>query len=63
LRCCDQGGCWKSRTLPIGDGDPKDEELCVDVVGVLPRCMHMITAEDVIRAVERYYDGGALAPL
>ena len=33
LRCCDQGGCWKSRTLPLGDGDPKDEELCVDVVG------------------------------
>jgi ADP-heptose:LPS heptosyltransferase len=63
LRCCDQGGCWKSRTVAIGDGDPKDQELCVDVVGELPRCMHMITAADVIRAVERYYAGGALAPL
>lgn len=63
LRCCDQGGCWKSRTLPLGDGDPKDEELCVDVVDALPRCMHMITAQDVIRAIRRYYEGGALAPL
>jgi ADP-heptose:LPS heptosyltransferase len=63
LRCCDQGGCWKSRTLPLGDGDPKDQELCVDVVGTLPRCMHMITAADVVHAVERYYEGGALPPL
>ena len=35
----------------------------MDVVGELPRCMDMITAEDVIRAIERYYDGGLLPPL
>jgi ADP-heptose:LPS heptosyltransferase len=63
LRCCDQGGCWKSRTRPLGDGDPKDQELCVDVVGELPRCMDMITSKDVIHAIERYYEGGALPPL
>jgi ADP-heptose:LPS heptosyltransferase len=63
LRCSDQGGCWKSRTLPLGDGDPKDQELCVDVVVDQPRCMHMITVDDVIRAIERYYDGGLLPPL
>jgi hypothetical protein len=63
LLCCDNGGCWKSRTFPIGDGDPKDKELCLDVVGRLPRCMDMITAKDVIRAMDRYYDGGALPPL
>jgi ADP-heptose:LPS heptosyltransferase len=62
LRCCDQGGCWKSRVVALGDGDPKDQELCVDVVGELPRCMHMITSADVVRAVERYYEGGALPP-
>ena len=30
-RCCDNGGCWKSRTRALGDGDSKDapEELCV----------------------------------
>jgi ADP-heptose:LPS heptosyltransferase len=59
LACCDNGGCWKSRVLPLGDGDDKDrpEELCVDVVGTLPRCMDMITADDVIRRVELYLSG------
>ena len=62
LACCDNGGCWKSRTLPLGDGDSKDEELCVDVVGTLPRCMDMIGADEVIRRIELYYRGGANAP-
>jgi ADP-heptose:LPS heptosyltransferase len=62
LRCCDAGGCWKSRTLPLGDGDDKDrpEHLCVDVVGALPRCMDMITPEEVARRIAWYLDGGAL---
>jgi hypothetical protein len=36
LRCCDDGGCWKSRAVPLGDGAEKDrpEALCVDVVGL-----------------------------
>lgn len=61
LRCCDNGGCWKSRTVPLGDGDEKDhpDQLCVDVVGSLPRCMDMITADEVIRRIELYFDGGA----
>lgn len=62
LCCCDNGGCWKSRTVPLGDGDYKDgpDELCVDVVGDLPRCMDMITAEEVIRRIEWYFEGGAI---
>jgi hypothetical protein len=32
LRCCDNGGCWKARTVPLGDGDPRDSSLCADVV-------------------------------
>lgn len=62
LRCCDNGGCWKSRTLPLGDGDIKDRpsELCVYPVGDLPKCMDMISADEVIRKIEMYYDGGAL---
>jgi ADP-heptose:LPS heptosyltransferase len=62
LLCCDNGGCWKSRTLPLGDGDVNDrpDALCVDVVGHLPRCMDMIPAEEVIRRVELYFQGGAL---
>ncbi|NNE93487.1 MAG: ADP-heptose--LPS heptosyltransferase [Verrucomicrobiales bacterium] len=60
LRCCDNGGCWKGRTKPLGDGDEKDkpENLCVDVVGELPRCMDMIRPEDVIRRIELYLEGG-----
>ncbi|MDK2744433.1 MAG: hypothetical protein NDI90_16145 [Nitrospira sp. BO4] len=62
LRCCDHGGCWKSRVVPLGDGDEKDapEHCCVDVVETLPRCMDLITAEDVIRAIEVYFAGGAI---
>ncbi|MEZ5288318.1 MAG: glycosyltransferase family 9 protein [Vicinamibacterales bacterium] len=65
LACCDNGGCWKSRVIPLGDGDAKDrpEDLCVDPIGPLPRCMDLITAEDVIRRVELYFAGGALPPI
>ncbi len=56
LPCCDNGGCWKSRTYPLGDGEPADQSLCVDPVesSRLPRCLHEITTEDVVRAVEKY---------
>ncbi len=62
LRCCDDGGCWKSRTFPLGDGDQKDrpEDLCLDTVGSLPRCMDMITADEVIRRIELYFEGASL---
>jgi hypothetical protein len=62
LRCCDSGGCWKSRTVPLGDGSEQDhpDKLCVDVVDGLPRCMEMITAAEVAARVERYFLGGAL---
>jgi len=64
LWCCDHGGCWKSRITPLGDGDEKDGEqhLCVDPVGGLPRCMDMITPEQVIDRVELYLRGGATRP-
>ena len=34
LPCCDHGGCWKSRVVPLGDNDPKDNlnKLCTHVV-------------------------------
>jgi len=60
LACCDNGGCWKSRVVPLGDGDEKDrpENLCVDVVDGLQRCMDMISVNDVVRAIESYFIGG-----
>jgi ADP-heptose:LPS heptosyltransferase len=59
LRCCDEGGCWKSRIVPLNDGDVKDRDLCENPVllasgTTIPRCMDMITASDVIRSIERY---------
>lgn len=67
LSCCQEGGCWKSRCQLVGDGDPKDRsELCEQPVQVrtdlrIPRCLDMITAEDVIRRIEMYYEGGAMS--
>lgn len=62
LPCCVQQGCWRARTVKLGDGDARDSEndLCVDVVDGLPRCMDMITAAEVIRRIESYFDGGAV---
>jgi ADP-heptose:LPS heptosyltransferase len=65
LRCCDNGGCWRSRVVPLGDGDEKDlpEHCCVDVVDGLPRCMDLVTTADVSRAIEIYFNGGAISYL
>ena len=96
LRCCDHGGCWKSRTVPLGDGDKKDDpdKLCTNVVHLrepslsymrspkapipahaaadaparstedfLPRCLDMITAEEVIRRISLYFEGSAVSHL
>lgn len=65
LDCCDDGGCWKSRCQPLNDGDPKDNDLCMQPVQVspelqIPRCMHMLSPDDVIRRIEIYFKGGAL---
>lgn len=62
LPCCDNGGCWKSRTVPLGDGDYRDNSLCVSPVitrrsraeAPLPQCMDMISPADAIIAIERY---------
>jgi len=61
LRCCEKGGCWKDRVVPLRDGDPRDRpgSLCVDVIHGLPRCMDMITPDEVIQRIERYFVAGA----
>jgi ADP-heptose:LPS heptosyltransferase len=62
LPCCQRGGCWRSRTQPLGDGDVRDRrrDLCLETVGELPRCMDMIPAAEVIRRIHLYFAGGAL---
>lgn len=61
LPCCDHGGCWKSRVEPLGDDEEKDRSICLHPVALssgvkLPKCLDMITAMDVIRAVEKYLE-------
>ncbi|MEX2119304.1 MAG: FkbM family methyltransferase [Pirellulales bacterium] len=66
LPCCSSGGCWKSRCQLVGDGDQKDRtDVCERPVQLtaelrIPSCMQMISAADVIRRIEMYYEGGAL---
>jgi len=69
MPCCDDGGCWKSRVVPLGDGDEKDKSnLCLKptempykgVEQAIPTCMASITPDDVIRAIERFYEGSVL---
>ena len=51
LPCCDYGGCWISRATPLGDGDHKDKNTCLNVVKhgdeMIPRCMQMIRPDHV----------------
>jgi len=61
LPCCDQGGCWKSRVIPLGDGDDKDKSLCLSPVMLedgqwIAQCMFMIEVDDVARIISRYMD-------
>ena len=62
LPCCANGGCWRSRVYPIGDMDEKDrlENVCVNVVGSLPKCLDMIRPQTVIERIEMYFEGGAI---
>ena len=65
LSCCADGGCWRSRCQTVGDGDQKDRRnVCVMPEQVtpelkIPRCMQMITPQDVIRRIELYHEGDA----
>jgi len=54
LPCCATGGCWRNRSVPLGDGKDTAHRLCVDTVNNLPRCMHMITPEQVVEAIRSY---------
>ena len=73
LPCSDCGGCWKSRANKIGDGDTKDndDELCLYPEEInyeykngkklnIARCINLIKPQDIIRAIETYYEGGVL---
>ncbi len=48
LHCCDQGGCWKSRVVPLGDKDSKDE--------LSKLCTHVVHLRDPARSFRRKTD-------
>ncbi len=55
LDCCATGGCWKARTVPLGDGSPLDkpESLCRNVTRQgMPKCMEMISVGQVCELIQ-----------
>lgn len=59
LPCCDNGGCWKSRTIPLNDGDEKDGSLCLHPTQTpsgqtVPLCMDRITTDMVVARILDY---------
>lgn len=62
LPCCDNGGCWRSRVEPLGDGDAKDKSLCIYRVKsaisgkVIQKCMDMIYPEQIALLVRQYLE-------
>jgi ADP-heptose:LPS heptosyltransferase len=65
LPCCALEGCWKSRTVKLYDGAEQDNEdkLCLNPVPTpvpSPRCMALVTAEQVAESILSFYEGGVL---
>jgi ADP-heptose:LPS heptosyltransferase len=64
LSCC-LTPCWRSRVVPLNDGDHKDTELCYQPIPLgsetVQRCMSLITPGDVVRAIERYLSGDVIS--
>lgn len=65
LECCAHGGCWRDRTIPLGDGDERDdpEHLCAQPVNDVPACMDLIRACDVTQRIDLYLRSGAFSYL
>lgn len=63
LDCCKTRACWRSRVVPLGDGNQNDKSLCDAPVQNLLRpvgkCMTLIKPGDVIGAIERVHFGNA----
>ena len=57
LDCCQSTACWKSRVVPLRDGDPKDTSLCLwPVMGMTrptAKCMATIRPDEVLSILER----------
>lgn len=62
LPCCALSSCWKMHVTSTTD--PEKKSLCDrpvwDGEGWYPRCLEMVTADEVCRAIQGYYRGGRL---
>jgi hypothetical protein len=63
--CAKFQSCWRSRIVPLNDGDKKDKRCCelpmVDHNNLpVAKCMFDIKPEQVIQAIESYYNNGVL---
>ena len=61
LKCSKRGACWKSRITRLNDGSKQDMSICVNPVvaksgQVIPRCLDMITVDEVVRRIDLYLD-------
>lgn len=61
MDCCATGGCWKARTIPLQKDPKHNKSLCSHTVKTQGRtvqqCMENITSQDMIRAIEKYFEG------
>ena len=65
LECCKVQACWRSRIVPLNDGDKKDKRCCempmVDSDGTdIAKCMLQIKPHHVIECIEDWIDGGII---
>jgi ADP-heptose:LPS heptosyltransferase len=58
LPCCRDGGCWRSRTVKLGDGDEKDNSLCENPMPCgeeyVPKCLMMLPPERVAESILQF---------
>lgn len=52
LDCCKDGGCGRSRVVPLGDAASHDTSLCAHVEDGWPRCHRLVTPDLVVALLE-----------
>ena len=58
LDCCKSLACWRSRVVPLKDGDAKDKSLCALPVlqsngDYIPKCLQVIGSRGITEALDR----------
>lgn len=61
LSCSYRGSCWKSRITKLDDDSKENDSICTNPVTtasgqIIPKCLDMITVDEVIRRIMIYLD-------